>query len=758
LIDSAAARAISDSLANNDVTITTNPDISGNGDIELRGGAQVNWTANTTLTLSAYHDIIFRPGSSISNENSGAGNLVLRADNSGTGSGTVIFPLNAESGTVNFSQSTGTVSIYYNPPGEPPTKYQNPTIFACVDPCSGHVVVQQLSQVTAYMLVNTANDLQAVTTSTSRPNAYALGRDIDASSIANFTPIGNGTMSAFNTIFDGQGFTISNLTIAPSDSTTRNIGLFGSIGTTGIVRNLNLSDVKVSVNPNVPSQWVGTLAGSNAGQIVNEAVTGPDSQVIGFVNGVGIIGVAAGGLVGQNSGAIANSNSAANVAVGGTSSTTASNIAGGLVGTNLGTITGSSASGNVSGGSFSTVGGLVGQNVFNVGGGSITSSFASGSVTVGDSSVAGGLAGTSNGTIMASSAIGAVTGGGNSVLGGFIGALSFQNGPGEITNSSAQGAVTSTGSNSVVGGFVGLTSGTILSSTASGLVSGTSSSYLGGFVGTNLGLIEQSSASGSVTGSGSNNVVGGFVGANFGSIDGSSASGNATSGADSAVGGFAGSNAQFVNFQPGSIPGSSFPVGTITNSSASGAASGGAGSTVDPFIALNNPTSASNPPAFPSIVAGCTDPTCVFVNTGLLPSALFPPFPPSPPSSDSLLASLLLLSPELRASLLAQQAQVIQNLASTVQLAALSTPPVVTTTQGGIRLPPQQAPGTGTGTAPGTGTGTGAGNQFLPPGFNQRIIDIPPPNETRLKTDEVMVQSAPTSASSACAPRWRTSG
>ena len=350
----------------------------------------------------------------------------------------------------------------------------------------------------------------------------------------------------------------------------------------------------------------------------------------------------------------------------------------------------------MSGGAFSTVGGLVGQNVFNLGAGSITSSFASGSVTVGDSSVAGGLAGTSNGTIVASSATGAVTGGGNSVLGGFIGTLSFQNGPGEITNSSAQGAVTSTGPNSVVGGFVGLTSGTISSSTASGPVSGTSSSYLGGFVGTNLGLIEQSTASGSVTGSGSNNIVGGFVGANFGSIDGSSASGNAASGADSAVGGFAGSNAQFVNFQPGSIPGSSFPVGTITNSSASGTASGGAGSTVDPFIALNNPNSSSNLPAFPSIVAGCTDPTCVFVNTGLLPSAPFPPFPPfppSPPSSDRLLASLLLLSPELRASLLAQQAQVILNLTSTIQLAALSTAPVVNTTQGGIRLPPQQAPG-----------------------------------------------------------------
>ena len=427
------------------------------------------------------------------------------------------------------------------------------------------------------------------------------------------------------------------------------------------------------------------------------------------------------------------------------------NIAGGLVATNLGTITDSSAGGDVSGGAFSLVGGLVGQNgVINIGAGSITSSFASGSVTVGNASVAGGLAGTSNGTIVASSAIGAVTGGGNSVLGGFIGALSFQNGPGEITNSSAQGAVTSTGPNSVIGGFVGLTSGAISSSTASGPVTGTGDSYLGGFVGTNLGLIEQASASGNVTGIGSNNIVGGFVGANFGSINSSTSSGNATSGTDSAVGGFAGSNAQFVNFQPGSIPGSSFPVGTISNSSASGSASGGPGSTSSPFIALNNPNSSSNPPAFPSIIGGCTDPTCVFVSTGQLPpSSATPitpePLPPSPatpvtpeplpPSSATPFTPEPLppFSPELREQLAAQQAQVILNLTNTVQLAALSTAPVVNNTQGGIRLPPQQPPGPPT-------PPPAAGREFLPPGFDRRIIDVPPVTETRYRNDQVVVQ------------------
>ena len=88
------------------------------------------------------------------------------------------------------------------------------------------------------------------------------------------------------------------------------------------------------------------------------------------------------------------------------------------------------------------------------------------------------------------------------------------------------------------------------------------------------------------------------------------------------------------------------------------------------------------------------------------------------------------------AQLAAQQTQQTLNLTSTLQLAALNTAPVLTTTQGGIRLPPQQAPGP----APGTGTGPATGNPFLPPGIDRRIIDIPPPNETRLKTDEVMVQ------------------
>ena len=61
---------------------------------------------------------------------------------------------------------------------------------------------------------------------------------------------------------------------------------------------------------------------------------------------------------------------------------------------------------------------------------------------------------------------------------------------------------------------------------------------------------------------------------------------------------------------------------------------------------------------------------------------------------------------------------------------------MVNITQGGIGLPPQQAPG------PAPGTGPAAGRQFLPPGLDRRIIDIPPPNETRFVKDEAVLQIA----------------
>ena len=181
-------------------------------------------------------------------------------------------------------------------------------------------------------------------------------------------------------MFDGQGQTIANLTIAPNDSTTHNVGLFGVIGPSGVVRNLNLTNVSVTANPGDAFQTVGTLAGTNQGTVSGVIATGG-------VDGGTVAGVTMGGLVGSNSGTILLSAALGNIQAGDGS------IVGGLVATNQGRITDSSAGGAVSVGSNGTAGGLAAVNS-----GTITNAFATGNVTgaagTGGNTTLGGLVGT----------------------------------------------------------------------------------------------------------------------------------------------------------------------------------------------------------------------------------------------------------------------------------------------------------------------------------------------------------------------------
>jgi len=142
-------------LTSNNVVLSTLPSGTHAGDIFV--DAHVSWSTGNSLTLSAYHDILFMSGTQVTN--TGAGSLVLRADNTGRGQRTVIFD---SGGHVDYTQSTGAVSIFYNPSGSQTTKYQNPTNYFCC-PGGGGVFVQQPSQLRAYMLVNTASDLDART-------------------------------------------------------------------------------------------------------------------------------------------------------------------------------------------------------------------------------------------------------------------------------------------------------------------------------------------------------------------------------------------------------------------------------------------------------------------------------------------------------------------------------------------------------------------------------------------------------------------
>src|SRR5262249_51340906 len=148
-----SADALVQQLASNNVVLSTQPSGTHAGDIFV--DAHVSWSTGNSLTLSAFHDILFMSGTQVTNTS--AGNLVRRARTAGRGQGPVVFD---SGGHVDYPPSTGTASIFYNPGGPQTTKYQNPTNYIC-PPCpgGGGVFVQQSSQLTAYMLVNTAGDL-----------------------------------------------------------------------------------------------------------------------------------------------------------------------------------------------------------------------------------------------------------------------------------------------------------------------------------------------------------------------------------------------------------------------------------------------------------------------------------------------------------------------------------------------------------------------------------------------------------------------
>jgi type II secretion system protein G len=117
---------------------------------------------------------------------------------------------------------------------------------------------------------------------------YIVMDDLDLSGYENWTPIGVEDWSAFNGIFDGNNYIISNLTIN-SDGGYK--GLFGYISETSEITNLGLE------NANITScSFTGGLVGLNNGTITDCYATG---EVTGTGNCIG-------GLVGRNNGTIEN--------------------------------------------------------------------------------------------------------------------------------------------------------------------------------------------------------------------------------------------------------------------------------------------------------------------------------------------------------------------------------------------------------------------------------------------------------------------
>lgn len=106
-----------------------------------------------------------------------------------------------------------------------------------------------------------------------------LDTDIDLTG-KGWTPIGTSFSNKYTGTFDGGGHTIKGLTVTTNDQF---VGLFGSIGYAGTVKNVMMEDVQITSNPS--SGFAGGVAGFSDGTIENCSVSGSVSGTV-YVGGV----------------------------------------------------------------------------------------------------------------------------------------------------------------------------------------------------------------------------------------------------------------------------------------------------------------------------------------------------------------------------------------------------------------------------------------------------------------------------------------
>jgi filamentous hemagglutinin family protein len=383
---------LSAQLASNNVTILSNGGTAGtNGDVNVNDA--VSWSAHT-LTLTAANNINVNAVMSATGTASLALNPATGNGSDSAGAGQVLMGMGIGGGfigRIDFS-GTGTLSI-------------NGTQYTVINSLGVE------SDTSTTTLQGMQNNLSG---------HYVLGSNIDASATGawnasiGFSPIGES--APFTGVFDGLGHTITGLSVSTS-STYNNVqsvfwgdtrygtfdaGLFGQIGSSGVVRNVGLEGG--AITDMTSSNYVGGLAGNNSGHIANSYSTMPIS-VRGFDSsgpclGYGVCtsttltGTIAGGLVGLNSGTISNSYASGAVAQTATPDeyNYGTSILGGLAGINSGVIKSSYATGTVSGVPSngyhnSYAGGLVGTLSY----GTVENSFATGDATGGQ--YVGGLIG-----------------------------------------------------------------------------------------------------------------------------------------------------------------------------------------------------------------------------------------------------------------------------------------------------------------------------------------------------------------------------
>ena len=201
-----------------------------------------------------------------------------------------------------------------------------------------------------------------------------------------WTPIGTSFGNSYTGTFDGNGKTITGLTVTTSDQYA---GLFGYIGSGGTVKDVTLEGVQIATTHSVGD--AGGVAGYSYGNIENCSVSG--SVSVSGMNGI------AGGVVGFQVG---------------------------------GSLTGCSSSATVNAGN--TAGGVAGTTN---NGASLTACYATGDVTLVSNDIgtyfAGGVVGSngSSSTLKACYAWGSVTGSGSGTV--YVGGITGSNDLGTLT-------------------------------------------------------------------------------------------------------------------------------------------------------------------------------------------------------------------------------------------------------------------------------------------------------------------------------------
>ncbi|HEU4819525.1 filamentous hemagglutinin N-terminal domain-containing protein, partial [Janthinobacterium sp.] len=263
---------LSNSLKSGNVQIQS---ISGSGGTQgnINVNDNVNWTANK-LTLTAQNNININKAM----RGAGTASLALEYGQSGLAAGNLsTYNVKAEvdlpSGS-NFSTKLGS---------------------------NGSVTVYQVINSLGAFNSTSGNDVQGLQGNLS--GKYVLGSNIDARGTSGwdggkgFAPIGSDA-TPFTGTLDGLGHEIVGLTINRPDVP---VGMFGSIGTAGAVRNLSLSNVNIAGSAatyGASYAGIGALAAANNGKIDNVYSSGA-------VSGSGYVNL--GGLVGINAGTISNS-------------------------------------------------------------------------------------------------------------------------------------------------------------------------------------------------------------------------------------------------------------------------------------------------------------------------------------------------------------------------------------------------------------------------------------------------------------------